>query len=361
MANAKKNRSSKKVRRELLAQKQDAERSMQRAQQHVSNPQGFQDEEKIDMDAVFRQEQERRRGLLGSIPRYKRLMVGRRDRATVLDLEKAEAEHKAWAEQLLQSLGVRNDHRRGKSGKPPPLQELLDILERRRDILIRVLHLWARVHHELELPGKHRHPGSREEKYQLLKATAAKAKKIVRQATALANDVEDLVSDSVLSHLSTGSFTAWFLENVPRDAERLGTRFPAHEEAVSINQWPDHLRTLAAILETKFVPLYQRHGSRKRQYGSDEYLVVFLHCFLERITHRAHHQELADLLNAALDVSAVNAPNDNLKWNAKKLAMKITRFRKDHAAAFARAELAAELAAEGRFGPSDESTVIRPS
>ncbi len=132
MANAKKNRSSKKVRRELLAQKKDAERAMQRAQQHVRHPQRFQNEENIDVEAAFEREKERRRDKdrpLTDVER-KALAKPRPTSAQQKSQGKMQSSFAAWSARFLRRLSGRRQrsyHRLAKVCGPEVLQLALRI------------------------------------------------------------------------------------------------------------------------------------------------------------------------------------------------------------------------------------------
>ncbi len=187
--------------------------------------------------------------------------------------------------------------------------------------LVRILHDLAEVHHDLDRPPhKRRRPGIRERKLRSLKNTVIKAAKIVHRATVLAKEMSELNREC-------------FIDSVPpewlaKQVETVGTGI-TQENLLLVKQLPSDLRTYVEVLRAKVLPVYRRRGSMKREYGSDDYLLALLDSYIRRVTRdrRPHHEDVAELLEAAVGVSAKDGDAPGRTLTAGAIAMTVKRLR----------------------------------
>lgn len=153
-------------------------------------------------------------------------------------------------------------------------------------VFLPAIHNLVEIAFDLALPIlKRRHPGAHEQRLLLARTTVATLVEVIETRRDLA-----IRSDELNHHICRG---AGLLET-PLSFQSIG---------VLLNQ-PSNDTLCADILEQEVLPVWQQTASRDLRSVTPRFLLRFLHRYLTVTTGSAHTADLADLLNAALSISA---------------------------------------------------------
>ena len=274
------------------------QRALQRAQQRLPDSQCVPIEERIDVDATFDRERERRRDLALPLSDFERSSIEREMRrsgsALAPDWAKAEvqSEFQARSARLLEVLRTQSGATR-KSSKDEQWRTGYDQLVAlgANQSFLQMAALWGDARVKV---GKQPVPRA-------IKDDVKTAKKAARIAEQLAATIDYLNQRSVL-RISDFDLVV--------DPQRIRSRLPVM------------LRDGAQLLEVISGLTYEPDASDA---DPGDYLLVLLDSYLRAVTGDARHKEVADLLTAA-----AIAEGKNLEFDADQIRMRIKRFRHCH-------------------------------